>query len=73
MQCCDDVARVIHDAESVPKLYGNPRMLGFFAHAQSSQYDTRLTYIHVLYTYIYVCARAHKQRGRRQDLGKCVG
>ena len=25
----------IYDAESVPKLYGNPRMLGFFTHVQA--------------------------------------
>ena len=31
----------IHDVESVPKLYGNPGMLGFFMHAQAV--STRLS------------------------------
>ena len=38
----------IHDAESVPKLYGNPGMLGFFTHAQAV--STRLSFFESLGT-----------------------
>ena len=42
----------IHDAESVPKLYGNPGMLGFFTHAQAV--STRLSFFESLGTRLIV-------------------
>ena len=64
----------IHDAESVPKLYGNPGMLGFFTHAQAV--STRLSFFESLGTRLLYGYTQHWGEVRKRamnDLEPIVG